>query len=95
MAEKLAACCSSWMRAARAWVRAFCARGWINYPTLFDGLTVKAGDLIVGDADGVVAVPRERADEVVAASERREAAEAAQCERLRAGETTLAMFGWE
>lgn len=73
----------------------FAARGWINHPTLFDDVTVKAGDLIVGDGDGVVAIPRERVAKVLDSAEQREAAEAAQLERLRCGETTLAMFGWE
>ena len=68
------------------------ARGWVNFPALFDDLTVHAGDLIVGDADGVVAIPRERAAEVVAAAERREAQEAAILERIRAGERTLDVY---
>jgi len=70
------------------------ARGWVNFPTLFDNLTVNAGDLIVGDADGVVAIPRERADEVVAAAEQREAKEAAILDRIRAGERTLEVYNF-
>jgi 4-hydroxy-4-methyl-2-oxoglutarate aldolase len=70
------------------------ARGWVNFPTLFDNLTVNAGDLIVGDADGVVAIPRERAAEVVAAAEQREAKEAAILERIRAGERTLEVYNF-
>jgi 4-hydroxy-4-methyl-2-oxoglutarate aldolase len=48
----------------------------------------------VGDRDGVVVVPQARAAEVVAASVRREAEEAAIVERLRAGETTMAVYGF-
>ena len=70
----------------------FGARGWINFPTLFDDLIVNAGDLIVGDTDGVVAIPRERASEVVAAAQEREAKEAAVLERIRAGERTLEVY---
>jgi 4-hydroxy-4-methyl-2-oxoglutarate aldolase len=70
------------------------ARGWVNFPTLFDDLTVNPGDLIVGDTDGVVAIPRERAAEVVAAAEQREAKEAAILERLRAGERTLEVYNF-
>jgi 4-hydroxy-4-methyl-2-oxoglutarate aldolase len=73
----------------------FGARGWINAPTLFDQVTVMPGDLIVGDADGVVCIPRLRADEVVRASRAREASDARAIERLNAGETTLGIFGWE
>ena len=72
----------------------FGARGWINFPTLFDDLTVNAGDLIVGDADGVVAIPRQRAAEVVAAAQQREAKEAATLERIRAGERTLELYNF-
>lgn len=70
------------------------ARGWINFPTLFDKLTVNAGDLIVGDTDGVVAIARERAAEVVAAAQQREAKEAAILERIRAGERTLEVYNF-
>ncbi len=72
----------------------FGARGWINHPTLFGDLTVQPGDLIVGDTDGVVAVPRERAEEVVAASIAREAKEAAIVKRIDAGERTLELYNF-
>ncbi|MGJ7546184.1 4-carboxy-4-hydroxy-2-oxoadipate aldolase/oxaloacetate decarboxylase [Variovorax sp. LT1R16] len=70
------------------------ARGWVNYPVLFGDLTVNAGDLIVGDTDGVVAIPRERAAQVVAAAEEREAKEAAILDRIRAGERTLEVYNF-
>ncbi|WP_322028957.1 4-carboxy-4-hydroxy-2-oxoadipate aldolase/oxaloacetate decarboxylase [Paraburkholderia sp. J76] len=73
----------------------FGARGWINAPTRFGDVTVNAGDLIVGDEDGVVCIPRERIAEVITASEAREAAEALQMKRLEAGESTLSIFGWD
>lgn len=72
----------------------FGARGWINAPTAFGDVTVHAGDLIAGDGDGVVCIPREHAGKVVEAGLAREAAELEQCRRLRAGETTLDIFGW-
>jgi len=72
----------------------FGARGWIGHPTLFDNVTVNAGDLVVGDGDGVVAIPRERADAVIDASRQREAAEADQLRRLEAGETTMRLFNF-
>ena len=46
-------------------------------------VVVDAGDLVVGDFDGVVAVPRARAAEVIAAREKREAEEAAILRRLQ------------
>jgi 4-hydroxy-4-methyl-2-oxoglutarate aldolase len=70
----------------------FGARGWINHPTLFGDLVVHPGDLVVGDADGVVVVPRGRAAEVIEAAHQREAKEAAILDRLRGGERTLELY---
>jgi 4-hydroxy-4-methyl-2-oxoglutarate aldolase len=72
----------------------FGARGWINFPVLFGDLTVAAGDLVVGDRDGVVVVPRARADEVVSAAEQREAKEAQLLQRIAAGERTLEIYNF-
>ena len=72
----------------------FGAIGWINHPVTMGNVVVHAGDLIVGDTDGVVAIPHARAAEVVAAGEQREAEEAAILRRLQAGETTLSVYGW-
>lgn len=55
-------------------------------------ILVRAGDLIVGDADGVVAFPAHRAAEVVAAAEQRDAAEQDILRRLAAGETTMNIY---
>ena len=70
------------------------ARGWINHPTLFGDLVVNAGDLIVGDTDGVVSIPLNRAQEVVDAAHQRQAKEAAIIERLRSGERTLEVYNF-
>ena len=72
----------------------FGGRGWINFPTLFDDLTVNAGDLIVGDTDGVVAIPSMRAAEVVRAAQAREAKEADVLGRLRGGERTIELYNF-
>ena len=39
--------------------------GWINTPVICGGVIVNPGDLILGDEDGVVVVPRARADEII------------------------------
>jgi 4-hydroxy-4-methyl-2-oxoglutarate aldolase len=72
----------------------FGATGWIGAPLLMGNVVVQPGDLIVGDADGVVCVPRARAEQVLDASVAREAAEQGQIRRLKAGETTMAIFGF-
>jgi regulator of RNase E activity RraA len=42
--------------------------GRINSQLVFDDVTVHPGDLIVGDCDGVIAIPRERVAEVIEAA---------------------------
>jgi 4-hydroxy-4-methyl-2-oxoglutarate aldolase len=71
----------------------FGARGWLGAPTMFEGLVVNSGDLLFGDCDGVVVIPRERVRETIDASVAREQKEAAIMERLKKGETTLDLFG--
>jgi len=70
------------------------AIGWLNAPLLIGDITVQAGDLVVGDGDGVVVLPEARAAEVVAKALRREADEAAILERLRGGESTMQVYGF-
>jgi 4-hydroxy-4-methyl-2-oxoglutarate aldolase len=62
-------------------------------PIVFGGVPVHRGDLIVGDADGVVAIPADRAADVLDRAEARERDERLIFERLRAGETTLSVYG--
>jgi 4-hydroxy-4-methyl-2-oxoglutarate aldolase len=72
----------------------FAARGWINAPLLIDDTTVAPGDLVFGDEDGVVIIPHARAAAVVDAGRRRDAEEAGIMQRLRAGESSLDIYGW-
>lgn len=55
-------------------------------------IIVRPGDLVVGDADGVVVIPAARADEVVAQGRARVEDEASIMDELRAGATTLAVY---
>ena len=56
---------------------------------------VELGDLVVGDADGVVAIPKARVAEVLEKARERQRHEAEVIERLRKGETTLEIYGWK
>jgi 4-hydroxy-4-methyl-2-oxoglutarate aldolase len=67
--------------------------GYVNVETVCAGAIVHPGDIIVGDVDGLVVVPRQDAEEVVRACEARLAKEAKNRERLRAGELGLNMYG--
>lgn len=72
----------------------FAARGWIGHPLMLGDIVVQAGDLIVGDTDGVVALARERVSDVLDAADKREEKEQNIIRRLEAGETTLDIYGW-
>ena len=68
------------------------AQGSLNRPVLIGDVVIAAGDLIVGDRDGVVAIPRQRAEEVLDLSRAREKNEEVILSRLRAGENTLQVY---
>lgn len=55
-------------------------------------VTIHRGDLIVGDFDGLVALPSDRVAAVLAAGERRDADEEEIFNRLRAGSQTLEIY---
>jgi 4-hydroxy-4-methyl-2-oxoglutarate aldolase len=73
----------------------FGARGWINHPLLLGDVTVEAGDLIVGDTDGVVAIPRAKIETVVQKSREREDKEAETMRQLTAGQKSIDLYGWD
>ena len=73
----------------------FSARGWINHPLLVGDVTVEAGDLVVGDTDGVVVIPRAAVATVLEKSRQREDKEADVMRQLVAGETTIDLYGWD
>ena len=57
------------------------------------GIEVNTGDLVVADADGVVAVPTGQVERVLDASDARTATEQRHLHALRAGATTLQLYG--
>jgi 4-hydroxy-4-methyl-2-oxoglutarate aldolase len=67
--------------------------GAVNVPIVCAGQSIRAGDLILADDDGVVVVPRLTAEAVLRQSEGREAKEAQTRARLRAGELGLDIYG--
>jgi 4-hydroxy-4-methyl-2-oxoglutarate aldolase len=41
------------------------ANGAVGEPVIINGVTIRAGDLIVGDSDGVVSVPRDQVEQTI------------------------------
>lgn len=71
------------------------ARGWINHPVRLGDITVQPGDLVRGDTDGVVVLPRDRAAALTQAAQERESKEASILERIAAGERTLEVYRFD
>ena len=82
-----------WSRAVHAKGTVKATVGSVNIPIICAGALVCPGDVVIGDADGVVIVPRANAAAVAAASAAREQKEATNRKRLAAGELGLDIYG--
>jgi 4-hydroxy-4-methyl-2-oxoglutarate aldolase len=67
--------------------------GDVNVPVVCAGQRVEPGDVVVGDDDGVVIVPRASASDVLEAARLRDEKEVASRERYQAGELSLDVQG--
>jgi 4-hydroxy-4-methyl-2-oxoglutarate aldolase len=82
-----------WSRAVSAQGTSKTIAGSVNVPIVCAGASIAPGDVVVGDADGVVVVPRETAGAVVTAVDERLAKEERTRARLKAGELGLDIYG--
>lgn len=67
-------------------------QGSLGKPVRIGDVEIVSGDMVIGDADGVVVIPAARAEDVLTKSRARDAAELGYFERLHAGETTLQIY---
>lgn len=65
----------------------------VNEPVCVDGVTVNPGDLVIADGSGVVFLPVQRAEEVIAAAEAIAGREAAMAKDLMAGRPVTEVMG--
>ena len=70
----------------------FGARGWLDAPVRIGSVVVQPGDLVCGDADGVVIIPSPQVEKTLAAAVARESDEAEKISRIRAGERTVDLY---
>ena len=66
--------------------------GWVGLPVTVGGAMVRPGDIIVGDPDGVVVVPVERADQVCSEAVKQQIKEDSIMQRIRSGERLTKIF---
>lgn len=65
----------------------------VGKPLDFSGAWVSAGDLVVADEDGVIIIPAAAVERTLEEGQKRAAKEALFMNRLREGQTTLALMG--
>lgn len=66
--------------------------GRLNVPIQFGGVVVRLGDIIFGDADGLVILEQERIGEIYEAAVKRQKREADLMAQLRIGKTTMELL---
>lgn len=69
--------------------------GTINHPICCGGQIINPGDIVLGDADGVVVVPQAEAGEVLKAAQERTKKEEEVMRRLRAGESLFDIYHYQ
>lgn len=82
--------------------RGLCIRGTSNFgegslkeSIVIGGVIINPGDFVVGDRDGVVIIPFNRAAEAIEKATARETKEENVRRQLREGKTSIEIYGWD
>ena len=78
----------------RGTIKDYDGASWIKEPVKIGDVIVKNGDLIIGDRDGVAAIPQASVDAALKKGVEREADEDAKTERINLGERTIDIYGF-
>lgn len=78
----------------RGTIKGFEALSWLRHPVQIGDVIVKQGDLVVGDRDGVVALPANTVSATLIAGAQREAEEAEKISQIRGGARTVDLYGF-
>ena len=76
----------------RGTIKGFEATAWLGEAIRIGEMVIRPGDLVVGDRDGVVVIPKNQVAACLAAGARREADETAKIARIRKGERTIDLY---
>jgi len=69
--------------------------GLINHPINMGGVTINPGDLILGDADGIVLIARQDLAQILSKCKLRREKEEKIKEELKKGKSTLELYGFD
>lgn len=78
----------------RGTIKGYEARSWLRRPIQIGNVVIAQGDLMVGDRDGVVAIPSSMVAATLVAGEARDADETAMIAKIQAGERTVDIYGF-
>ena len=78
----------------RGTIKGYEARSWLRRPIQIGDVVIAQGDLVVGDRDGVVAIPADMVSDTLAAGNAREVDETAKIAKIQAGERTVDLYGF-
>ena len=73
----------------------FDGAGSLAEPITIGEITINHGDLVLGDEDGLVIIPADQVEVGIQKSVERETKEDATKERLKTGETSMEIYGWD